>query len=266
VPAVASLAVRGVVAGPARQAMVLGAATHAVWMGIGNDVVVLTSRDATRLPNSLEVPYAADAEPFSAVVGVRSARIGCGAIRVGDLTVRVARWWNPCPVLRATEATAVQQRITDITPLEPTVDAGNLRWAVRRNEPGALLRASAELLGLGGGLTPEGDDLVAGTVAGLHTLGRALGRSDVVATVETIGPPLAAMAVARTTTFSAALLRHATHGEVAAPAAGFLHALTGRGDPNVAYQALAAVGHTSGVALAAGLLLAARTLIEGDTT
>lgn len=262
----ASLATRAIVAGPSRLAMVLGSSTYAVWLGLGNDVIVLSTRDATRLPNSLEIPRTARSAPFSAVGSADSARIGCGAVAVGDLSVRVARWWDPLPILQTTETKALRRRIADITVIEPSIDPADLVRAASRKDPGGLLRAAGGLLGLGGGLTPEGDDLVAGLVAGLRNLGRALGRSDVVATIEGIGPPLAATAHARTTTFSAALLRHAVHGEVAAPAAAFLHALTGRGDVDATYRTLAAVGHTSGVALAAGILLAAHTLIEGDDT
>jgi hypothetical protein len=266
VPAVASLAVRAIVAGPSRRASVLGSSTHAVWVGLGNDVVVLNSRDAVRLPNSLEIPSVAAQAPFARMGDVRSAWVGSGTVSVGDVMVRVARWWDPRAILQPSDQRALRRRMARLGPVEPTVDSAQLVRAIRLGDPGGLLRAAGALLGLGGGLTPEGDDLVAGSFAGLCALGPALGSPGVAATVHAIGPPLVAMACARTTTFSASLLRHAVHGEVAAPAAAFLHALTGRGDPVVAQRRLVAVGHTSGAALAAGILLAARTLIEGEDT
>ncbi len=260
----ASLALRDLVAGPVRPATVLGSSTHAVWFGLGRDVVVLTSREATRLPNSVEVPAPAGGDSFDSPSYAGPARVGGGSIDVGHRTVRVARWWDPRPTLRATEAPALRRRIRGLMALAPSVDSAELEGAVCTVDPAALLGAAGALLGMGGGLTPEGDDLVAGTVAGLHTLGRALGRSDVTATIAAIAPALGAMAHARTTSFSAALLHHAARGEVAAPAAAFLHALAGRGNVIATHRRLAAVGHTSGRALAAGVLLAARSLIQGE--
>ena len=68
------------------------------------------------------------------------------------------------------------------------------------------------------------------------------------------------LAPARTTLLSASLLHHAAAGEVAAPLAGFLHTLTGRGDPLHTLPPLLDVGHTSGAGLAAGALAAAHAL------
>jgi hypothetical protein len=63
---------------------------------------------------------------------------------------------------------------------------------------------------------------------------------------------------------SAALLRHAVAGEVADPVAAFLQAITGRGDLAEAVDDLRTMGHTSGIATACGVLLAADFLVEGS--
>src|SRR5437588_64061 len=94
------------------------------------------------------------------------------------------------------------------------------------------------LAGRGGGLTPAGDDLLAGYAAGLvlfHGDRRA-------------AHAIALAAAPRTTALSATLLRHAARGELPEPA----HALLEHGDPNP----LRTFGHSSGRALLVGLALA----------
>ncbi|MCJ7726135.1 MAG: DUF2877 domain-containing protein, partial [Acidimicrobiia bacterium] len=118
------------------------------------------------------------------------------------------------------------------------------------------------LIGSGDGLTPAGDDLLSGTVAGALLIGRSIGADAMVEMVGRLEAPLMAHAAGATTSLSASLLGHAFRGEVAAPAAALMRALTGRGDTVVAAAALDAVGHSSGPALAAGVLAGARAAIE----
>jgi hypothetical protein len=94
------------------------------------------------------------------------------------------------------------------------------------------------LAGRGPGLTPAGDDVLAGYAAGLALFhGR---------TAEAAW--LAERAAPRTNALSATLLRHAARGELPEPAHVFLE----RGDP----EPLLAWGHSSGRCLALGLALA----------
>jgi hypothetical protein len=65
------------------------------------------------------------------------------------------------------------------------------------------------------------------------------------------------LAAGATTALSAQLLRHAVLGECVAQAAAVAAVLIGRRAPDDAVDQLLAVGHTSGAALAAGLLCAA---------
>jgi hypothetical protein len=119
------------------------------------------------------------------------------------------------------------------------------------------------MLGAGPGLTPEADDYLAGAVAGVRCLGMACGNRTAVAMLDATAAPLAALAYARTSTLSASLIRHALHGDVAQPAGALLRALAARGDASVAHDELCSVGHTSGPALAAGIVLGARALSVG---
>jgi len=101
--------------------------------------------------------------------------------------------------------------------------------------PAPLVRA---LAGMGPGLTPSGDDVLAGYVAGLvllHGMRKKATR-------------IAEEAAARTTSLSATLLRHAALGEVPEP----VHILLATGD----VRPLLSFGHSSGPAWLRGLVSA----------
>jgi hypothetical protein len=96
----------------------------------------------------------------------------------------------------------------------------------------------SELAGLGPGLTPAGDDLLAGYIAGLVLLHGQRKKAI----------RLADDAAARTGSLSATLLRHAALGEVPEP----VHALLATGDA----RPLLSFGHSSGAAWLRGLVSA----------
>ncbi len=112
--------------------------------------------------------------------------------------------------------------------------------------------AVGPLLGRGAGLTPAGDDLVAGALAALRAVAPDSPPADA------LGAAVRALAQDRTTRLSSALLAAADEGAVIPEAAAVLRALSGVGDLDAALGRLAAVGHTSGSYLAAGLLVGAR--------
>ncbi len=103
-----------------------------------------------------------------------------------------------------------------------------------------------DLVGAGPGLTPRGDDLLAGLLVAAHATGdpRLAGWQQ--ATRD-------ALSVRRTTAVSRGLLHHALDGWATPELAAFLVAVCG-GDPARAATRLLAVGHSSGAALAAGAL------------
>jgi hypothetical protein len=120
------------------------------------------------------------------------------------------------------------------------------------------------LLGKGEGLTPQGDDVLVGMLAGLRLLGPAVGAPGAGGMMAAIAPVVLTEAPFRTTALAAALLRHAVAGEVADPVAGFLQSLTGRNDLTEAVDNLLTMGDSSGAATACGVLLAADYLAEGS--
>jgi len=167
----------------------------------GHYVVSVTAPGAPRMPNGIEVELGG-AEPGAA------ASVGEGVLRVGDLAAGEGPLWEPRPSVSI--------------PFGP---------------PGPAPDVMA-LAGLGPGLTPEGDDLIAGYAAGLALFH---GRSEEASA-------LAEAAALRTTSLSATLLRHAAAGELAEPAHEFL---AGRGE-----AALLRWGSSSGRKLLEGLRLA----------
>lgn len=114
-------------------------------------------------------------------------------------------------------------------------------------------QAAASLAGLGGGLTPSGDDFLVGA---MHALWLAWG-----AAVSPLAQRLAEAAAPRTTLLSAAWLRAAAQGEAGWPWHTLLASLT---DPEAGLEAplrdLASVGHTSGADALAGFLLTMESL------
>jgi hypothetical protein len=112
------------------------------------------------------------------------------------------------------------------------------------------------LLGRGRGLTPEGDDLLAAALAAYRLVGEAVGGSGGWL-IDRVTDEIAIAAAERTTSLSASLVRHACAGNVADPVARLLAALTDRGDLEAAIGEVLGVGHSSGAALADGVLVGA---------
>ncbi|GEM_PF-874414 len=169
-----------------------------------------------------------------------------GILEAGRTRIRVdadKRWAPRLPERLAADAAAWHGMADPVDPeLGAVWDA--VTGDVRR---GDLAAAARRLQGRGAGLTPSGDDVLAGILlvcamdpACRGALGR-LARS------------------ARTTALSRAYLRWAAEGQSIQPAHTLLDAAAD-GDPNAmgrAARSLAAVGATSGQALVAGVALAA---------
>ena len=177
-----------------------------------------------------------------------------GVLKAGRTRIRVdadKRWAPRLPERLAADAAAWHDMADPVDPeLGAVWDAAT--GDVRR---GDLAAAARRLQGRGAGLTPSGDDVLAGILlvcamdpACRGALGR-LARS------------------ARTTALSRAYLRWAAEGQSIQPAHALLDAAAD-GDPNAmgrAARSLAAVGATSGRALIAGVALAATEMPATST-
>lgn len=207
------------VAGDPTPAVVLAAYPRGLYLGLPGhaDVLAVLTSDALALPIALRLGRPA-AEICWGVEQGAVVTVGRGGVALPALVVRAVRGWSPARVAPGSTL-----------PASPDVDAR------------VLVRG---LVGRGPGLTPSGDD----TLAGLLLTARALGG----------WPELAAEAEAaltRTTSLSAALLRAAIDG-YAVPAVVTYVAAAVVGDAPACARLrpeVLAFGHSSGAALLEGI-------------
>jgi hypothetical protein len=111
-----------------------------------------------------------------------------------------------------------------------------------------LTSNTRRLAGLGGGLTPAGDDFLMGVIYAMWSLGEA-GRSSMIESLVSAAVPL-------TTTLSSAWLKAAASGEAALRWHYLVDAICSGDGSNVAdaVRRMAAVGHSSGADALAGYL------------
>jgi hypothetical protein len=276
----ASSALRPVLAAPAQPAECLGVTRGALYLktaGPPGALVVLT-HDAVRLPCGLVLPTTSEELPFSMILesyacgsvhnspGSWRIAVGDGAVSwtgpAGRVVVRAAREWAPArprqgPVA-ARALSAVRASLSGADPGSDCRLAAGLASAAGDHD--AATAAATSLLGAGPGLTPSGDDVLAGFLVGAAAFGL-----DATALREAV----AVLAPARTTALSAALLWHAARGECIDELAGLAAVLTSqRCRAELAGRALSrllSVGHTSGAALALGLVTAAEACQPGQS-
>lgn len=187
-------------------------------------VLCVCTPEAVRLPNAVVTEHL----PHGPLT------VGGGQLRSAELTLAVRRWWRPARP-SGVRADVARARLTVVdVPGPALVDL----------EPHALL-------GRGPGLTPSGDDVLAGAlVTARATADPRLARWR--------AATAAALRDRTTTAVSRGLLRHALDGYATDELAELLAALGspdaqhGRGLPR-ALGRLLAVGHSSGAALLAGV-------------
>jgi hypothetical protein len=274
-PATASSGIAAIVGGAPRDATVLAAFDRAVYLAHADGVLAIETSDGTGLPNGLVVAVPSSRRPLAGARSGPTVTIGRGQVVVGDLTVRAVRWRRARPVLPHVRPPQLAATVADARTALATRAAGlpaelaapfdaHVAAMAAADEEGAVTLARRELLGRGPGLTPSGDDLLAGLVAGVVLLADAVhGRAGrpLADVAQRVGSRLAAAAPDATTAISAALLQHAAHGEVAEPAAQLLRTLAGHGPVDDAVAGLLAVGSSSGRDLAAGILAAAELVL-----
>lgn len=270
VPASASTGVAELLRGPARPARILMSLPAAVYLSVpgerGTDVVGVLTSDAARLPLGCVLFRPSNGRPLVSLPPGAPAEVGAGRIVVGDLSVSAAAWWNPRPRLPSPRPALLPEGVRQLRhalygegvphsaftlpglPTGPGGPLAALRGAVRRADLDAALRTASRLIGLGPGLTPAGDDVMAGTIAGLVLLGHP--------SAERFAAGVYSLAAGRTTELSRALLRHAACGRVSGEYAAVLHALVGERPLAPAVAGLLATGSTSGRAMALGLCTA----------
>jgi hypothetical protein len=251
--------------GPARMATVVASTPHATYLQVADPdrtLISLASAAAVRVPCAvvLESKALPPQLPEGTIATVGGGTVLIDANGVDNAVFRASRWWRP-------------PRPRGLGAVPPARLAGAVRWLTGRvadplDLPGRsaiaeLVEALAvgerpdpavsQLLGRGPGLTPTGDDVLAGALVTLAALGSPL--------TATLGRAVLAASPDATTTVSAGLLRHAVAGECIPQLADVLTALGGTTEPAVgalprAAGALLAVGHCSGAGLLHGVLVA----------
>jgi Protein of unknown function (DUF2877) len=270
VPAAASTGVAHLLRGPARPARVLVNLPSAVYLAVpgerGTEVVGVLTSDAARMPLGCVLVRPSNGRPLAGLPTGAPAQVGAGRIIIGDLVVSAAAWWDPRPRLPRPRPALLPEGVRQLRtalygegmphsaftlPGMPTGPGGPLaalRGAVRRSDLDAALRTAGRLIGLGPGLTPAGDDVMAGTMAGLVLLGHPAAPRFVSGVLS--------LAAGRTTELSRALLQHAAVGQVSGEYAAVLQGMIGERPLGAAIAGLLATGSTSGRALALGLCTA----------
>jgi hypothetical protein len=235
---------------------VVAATSQATYLAVDDPsqtMLCVVTPQAIRVPCALVLEAKSPATlPPPGTIGT----VGNGTLSVDGATFRVARWWRP-------------PRPRGLGAVPPSKLAGAVRWLTGsvadpldpagREAVADLVRslgagepvgpAVGRLLGRGPGLTPIGDDVLAGALVCLAALGAPAATA--------LGAAVAQAAPDATTTVSVALLRHAARGECIPQLADLIEAIGGdeSGLPR-ATGGLLAVGHCSGAGLLHGVLVA----------
>lgn len=250
--------VQDLISGPVRPVDVLGRCATALYLRLADgEVIALLSLDAVRLPIGLILPTSSREFPLTYLSG--PVVVGSGAVHVGNWTCRVSRLVS----LRAPRALIpdpyacdhLRYRLARSRSADP-----ELRLPATLDDvhsPEAAAELVRRLLGVGPGLTPAGDDVLAGLLTGLWSFGQR---------AEPLRLAVLPSLAAGTTDLSAALLRCAVRGESIPQVKKLLRTMSGtvwQGRLDHAIDDLVRVGHTSGTALATGVLAAATIAIGG---
>lgn len=252
IPAAAPAWVRSLVDGPERAARVVHRGTDAVYLEVDGWCLGVLSSRATAVPCAARTGLA---ELPTALQAADRAVVGDGGLSLGDTAVVLARTVDArVPSLAGDRLAVAAQRLAG--------SVGGRLDPVRAELGAEALQALADgpveavplLLGRGSGLTPVGDDVLAGWMATAVAAGAAAA-----------GHAAVSSAVARdagtaTTLLSATLLDCARRGDVIPEFRALLLALGDGTGVDDAVDALLGVGHTSGAGMALGTLLALRHL------
>lgn len=289
IPVAVSQPVMPLVTGPMRAATVLATHRAAAILccdGQGSTpVVTLLSSRASGVPNGVRTTWEPGTGALADLVDGDTVIIGRGRLHLPDHVLRAARTIRTrVPSIRPADdrVAALAAAAAHAPRGVPTAPVDALREALRAGEAGGLRTAVVDLIGLGTGSTPGGDDVVAGTLAGLLSTDRTgLAQQIAIAALDGIDN--------RTPLLSADLLRLAARGHVCTEAAAVIRLLdTGHGDRRHRRTAVAAdhvipgtgatghpaaptttlegaitrllrIGHTSGADLATGIALGLTT-------
>ena len=267
-PAAVSTLVAGLVHGEPVDTAVLGAHRYALYLSVRGQVLPVVTSDAVALPTAVRLAVASGALPWGrGLVAGDRVLVGGGCVVLPEVDIVAARTWRPARVRPVDPprigCAAGRQGSHLSTHLElsgPDRDSGWLADGIRAVVTRVHTEAVARLVGRGPGLTPSGDDALAGALLVAHALGTGTALADAVRA-----------RLGATTAVSAALLDAAADGYAARPVVTLVDAAVAA-DPDAVRRALPAVlaiGHTSGADTVTGIRAALHSLAgraHGDDT
>jgi hypothetical protein len=269
--------------GPPRSAAVLARFDRALYLSIAarpdvggsshrDEVLAVVDAAALRLPCSVVLAASAGSELPAMVsrAGDAAIVVGGGRVELPAATIRVTRWWQPTTPRPAQLGARLLRQLDAVQTLVPRLPAevgaasrslaAEADAALSRAGPAPELAAAARrLVGLGPGLTPAGDDVLAALLVTLSA-GPAAARAAAGDVAAAVLPD----AGARTTALSAALLRHAAGGEGLPELVNLVDAVSAPGvqdDVTRLLRAVLAVGSSSGCAMVHGVLTGMRAML-----
>jgi hypothetical protein len=240
--------------------LVLGWGPRAGYVRVDRFFVAVTPGGAPLMPDGVAVGTRA-LPPVSG----RTAWVEPGRIVMPGLSVvwdpTAPPVWDPRvqPQVASPEAVGARGRalVEAAGDSELVLDPGALVADGSVLQGDALLAAAGRLLGRGPGLTPEGDDVIAGTVVTVRAFGKACGIDP-----DRWAAPLQELDLDRATTgLSATLLRLALSGQVIEPVQPLLDLAREAWLPAV--ERLRRVGHSTGRAYVAAIAGTASALAAG---
>ena len=271
------------------EATVVAAHRYALYLSVHGQVLPVVTSDAVALPTAVRLAVASGSVPWGVAAG-DVVRVGGGRVELLGSDVVAARTWRPARVRRALptsrgECGSGRQSNRGRTHGELDSALGETRgdrgWLAdgilaacppapcrgecgsgcqgdRFRTHGEVRDAVAALLGRGAGLTPSGDDALAGALLVAHALGTGTVLADAVRA-----------RLGATTAVSAALLDAAADGYAARPVVTLVDAAVA-GDYEAVRRALPPVltiGHTSGADTVTGIRVALDVVsTHGDDT
>lgn len=247
-PVWASAAIASAVSGAMRPGRVFArssVAAYAVLPDSPGQVLALLAPGAVRLPIGCVVEAGALPEPGEPI------EVGEGVVHTPTHAWRPVRWWEPRPHLDPeallANVAALRREVLAVDADRfglPLADELAVAAALAAGDPGPAL----EVIGLGPGLTPSGDDVVAGALSVLALTGGI---------PHPIHAAIDERARSHTTALSAALLHAAGRGQMIPHAAHLVTAIAADAPRRLVRtraEALFAVGAHTGLDLAAGML------------
>jgi hypothetical protein len=258
-PVAGDVALRPLIGGPVLRARVVAATPAAAYAAAQGQLLGILTPAASRVPCGL-LPAVGAPELVGVLRPGDEVVVGSGAVVAGGVRLVPSRWWDSLVphIAVSSDCAGPPGPALDLPGLPPEVDAGAralehaLACPGAQGLQGAIEHAVSRLVGLGPGLTPAGDDVLAGALVAV-----CAARAHVL-----IGRLTAAVRPvrSRTTVVSAAFLDHAASGRAVPELGRFVAACArGRADGRVV-QDLVGVGASSGAALARGAQIGLRAV------